>query len=56
MEIKEFEREVIKQIRYGSVDADDADIDFLISVGERLDPEERASLVDLVIRLMGTYL
>lgn len=56
MEVKEFRAEVIRNLRYNTVDTDDEDIEFLISVGERLDPDERASLMDLIIRLMGTYL
>jgi hypothetical protein len=56
MEVKEFRAEVTRNLGYNTVDTDDADIEFLISVGERLDPDERASLMDLIIRLMGTYL
>lgn len=56
MEVKEFRNEVIRQLGFNTVDTDDDDIEFLVSVGERLDPEERASLMDLIIRLMGTYL
>lgn len=56
MEQKEFERQMEKHILTSSVDIDRGDLALLNRIGKELNWEERELLVDLVIRLMGTYL